>query len=50
MISRPRRAQVDCEKRETRPDIKPVAIFRLPDELEVNTSIAVQESCNIGRL
>src|ERR1035441_7919911 len=37
-------------KRNTRSDVKPEPIFLLPDELEVNTSVTVQESCNIGRI
>ena len=34
---------------ERRTDIEPEPITLLPDELKVNTSIPVQESCNIGR-
>ena len=37
-------------QREARPDVEPVAILPLPDELEVDASISVQEPCEVGRV
>ena len=37
-------------ERDTRSDVDPESILLLPDELEVNASVAVQKSCNVGRL
>ena len=37
-------------EREARSDVEPEAILPLPDELEVDTSVSVQESREVGRV
>ena len=37
-------------ERDARSDVIPEPILLLPDGLEVNTSVAVEESCDIGRI